>query len=59
MIDKEPVAELDPRFSSNDATVTPWAEARERLQQAEVFWLSSTVLVRCSVTNSSRRKDLR
>lgn len=41
MIEKEPVATLDPRFSSNDATPTPWAEAQERLATAEVYWLST------------------
>jgi len=44
MTDNAPVAELDPRFSTGDASVTPWSEASERLQQAKVFWLSSTVL---------------
>jgi hypothetical protein len=41
MIDKEPVAELEPRFSSDDAAPTPWAEARERLERAEVYWLAT------------------
>ncbi len=41
MTGKEPVAELDPRFSSNDATPTAWAEASERLATAEVYWLST------------------
>jgi nitroimidazol reductase NimA-like FMN-containing flavoprotein (pyridoxamine 5'-phosphate oxidase superfamily) len=41
MTDKGPVAELEPQFSSDDATPTPWAEARERLQKAEVCWLSA------------------
>jgi len=38
---KQPVAELHPQFSSSDAAVTPWAVANERLEQAEVFWLST------------------
>jgi general stress protein 26 len=38
---KEPVAELEPQFSSDDATPTPWAEARERLEKAKVYWLST------------------
>jgi nitroimidazol reductase NimA-like FMN-containing flavoprotein (pyridoxamine 5'-phosphate oxidase superfamily) len=38
---KKPVAQLDPQFSSNDATLTSWAEACDRLEKAEVFWLSS------------------
>ena len=41
MSTREPVAELEPRFSSDDATPTPWAEARERLETAEVYWLST------------------
>ena len=41
MTGKEPVTELDPRFSSPDATPAPWAEALERLEQAEVYWLST------------------
>ncbi len=40
MAGKEPVAELQPQFSSSDATLTPWAETSERLDKAEVFWLS-------------------
>ena len=41
MADREPVAELHQQFSSDGATVTPWAEARQRLEKAEVFWLST------------------
>jgi hypothetical protein len=29
MAEKKPGAELEPRFSSDSATPTPWAEARE------------------------------
>ena len=36
-----PMAELGKQFSSPDATPTPWAEARERLEKAEVYWLST------------------
>jgi uncharacterized pyridoxamine 5'-phosphate oxidase family protein len=35
------VTELDTRYSGDDATPTPWADAREQLEQAEVFWLST------------------
>ncbi len=35
MGDPGPAAELDPRFSSDGATATPWAEAREQLEDAE------------------------
>jgi nitroimidazol reductase NimA-like FMN-containing flavoprotein (pyridoxamine 5'-phosphate oxidase superfamily) len=38
---REPVAELDPRFSSERATPTPWSEAREHLEGAEAYWLST------------------
>jgi nitroimidazol reductase NimA-like FMN-containing flavoprotein (pyridoxamine 5'-phosphate oxidase superfamily) len=38
---KEPVAELHPQFSSPDATPTAWAEARGRLEQAEIYWLTT------------------
>jgi len=37
----EPTAELDARFSSDDATPTPWAEASEHLEKSEVYWLST------------------
>ena len=37
----DPVAELNPQFSSDDATSTPWAEARGHLEKAEVFWLTT------------------
>ena len=35
-----PVTELDARFSSS-ATPTAWAEALQRLKEAEVFWVST------------------
>jgi general stress protein 26 len=41
MIDNEPTAELDPRFSSPDAKAAPWAQARRQLEAAEIFWLST------------------
>ncbi len=41
MIDKEPVAELDARFSSEAASPTSWEEGRERLETAEVYWIST------------------
>jgi nitroimidazol reductase NimA-like FMN-containing flavoprotein (pyridoxamine 5'-phosphate oxidase superfamily) len=37
----DPVAELDPQFSSDNATPTQWAEARDRLEKAEIYWLST------------------
>jgi hypothetical protein len=41
MAGREPVAELDARFSSDGATAAPWARAHEGLRAAEVFWLST------------------
>ncbi len=41
MIDKEPAVELDSQFSSDDATPRAWAEGRERLEGAEVYWIST------------------
>jgi hypothetical protein len=38
---KEPVAELDARFSSGGASPTEWAEARQGLETAEMFWLTT------------------
>lgn len=38
---KEPVTELDRPFSSEDATPTPWARAREHLEKAQIYWLST------------------
>jgi general stress protein 26 len=36
-----PMPELDSRFSSEGATPTDWSEARERLESAEIFWVST------------------
>ncbi len=41
MAGKEPVAEPDARFSDDGATPTGWTQARERLLDAEVYWLST------------------
>jgi nitroimidazol reductase NimA-like FMN-containing flavoprotein (pyridoxamine 5'-phosphate oxidase superfamily) len=41
MAGKNPAAELEPRFSSADATATPWAEAIQRLEGADVSWLAT------------------
>jgi len=38
---EEPVASLEPQFSSPDATARSWAEAREQLKRAEVYWLTT------------------
>ncbi|MEQ4715465.1 pyridoxamine 5'-phosphate oxidase family protein [Nonomuraea sp. B19D2] len=37
----EPTAELDARFSAENATPTPWPEARDQLERAETYWLST------------------
>jgi nitroimidazol reductase NimA-like FMN-containing flavoprotein (pyridoxamine 5'-phosphate oxidase superfamily) len=41
MASKEPVTDLDPRYSSPDAPPTSWAEGRQQLEKAEVYWLST------------------
>ena len=41
MNDREPLAELDPRFSSEDAAPRAWAEVRRHLEGAEVYWIST------------------
>ncbi|GII60633.1 pyridoxamine 5'-phosphate oxidase [Sphaerisporangium krabiense] len=41
MTRQEPVTELDRRYSAEDAAPTPWGEARARLAEAEVYWLST------------------
>lgn len=38
---KDPPAELQPDFSSDGASPTPWAEARQSLEEAEIYWLST------------------
>jgi nitroimidazol reductase NimA-like FMN-containing flavoprotein (pyridoxamine 5'-phosphate oxidase superfamily) len=41
MLEKEPTVELHPQFSSDDATPTPWPEAREHLEKAGIYWLAT------------------
>jgi hypothetical protein len=41
MTDTVPTTDLDPRYSSPGAVPTPWAEGRDRLEQAEIYWLST------------------
>lgn len=38
---REPTTELHAEFSSPDATAMPWSEARDRLELAEIFWIST------------------
>jgi hypothetical protein len=37
----EPVTEINPQFSTEAAAATPWAEALEILEQAQIYWLST------------------
>ena len=37
----EPKTELDTRFSDEGATATEWSAARDLLDRAELFWLST------------------
>ena len=41
MAPQEPATDLDPRFSSEGASATPWSEARHQLEQAKAYWLST------------------
>ena len=41
MPDTDPITELDEHFSSDNAIATSWAEARDRLEKAELYWLST------------------
>jgi hypothetical protein len=36
-----PTPELDPRYSSPGAEATPWAEARDALITAELYWIAT------------------
>ena len=40
-LQREPVAELQPEFSSDDTAPTPWAEGLALLERAEVYWLAT------------------
>jgi general stress protein 26 len=37
----QPETTLDTRFSSENATATPWEDARSQIDSAEVFWLTT------------------
>ncbi|MFD7228961.1 pyridoxamine 5'-phosphate oxidase family protein [Streptomyces sp. NPDC059881] len=41
MATQEPQTDLDPRYSSADATATPWPEAVTQLDDSGIFWLST------------------
>lgn len=36
-----PIVALHPGFSSDDAEARPWSEAERRLEEAELFWIST------------------
>lgn len=36
-----PLTEVDKRYSSENAPPVPWEEARQQLEAAEIFWLST------------------
>jgi nitroimidazol reductase NimA-like FMN-containing flavoprotein (pyridoxamine 5'-phosphate oxidase superfamily) len=38
---KQPVTELDARFSEQSAVATDWEETRRALERAEMFWIST------------------
>jgi nitroimidazol reductase NimA-like FMN-containing flavoprotein (pyridoxamine 5'-phosphate oxidase superfamily) len=40
-VTNEPEAELHPGFSADDATATPWAEARRHIDAADLAWLTT------------------
>jgi general stress protein 26 len=37
----EPATTIDKRFGDPDATATDWESGRERIEEAELFWLST------------------
>ena len=41
MTEKQPITELDPRYSSENAQPTAWEDARKHLEEAEIYWLST------------------
>ncbi len=41
MVEREPVTELSPSFSDDDAIPTAWARARKALEEAELYWVST------------------
>jgi Pyridoxamine 5'-phosphate oxidase len=41
MARSDPVTDLDPEYSSEDAPPTQWADARLQLQEAQTYWIST------------------
>ena len=38
---RQPVTELDARFSDRDAVATDWDQTRRALEDAELFWITT------------------
>jgi general stress protein 26 len=38
---RDPIAQLDSRFSDSAAGATPWTEAADALERAELYWLTT------------------
>jgi Pyridoxamine 5'-phosphate oxidase len=41
MAGKDPTTELEPQFSADGATATPWPEAESQLKAAKAYWIST------------------
>jgi len=41
MHEQEPIADLNPDFSSPGAVATPWSRGRQEVGDAELYWLST------------------
>jgi general stress protein 26 len=41
MTTRTPVAELDQRFSGEGASATDWADGRQQLEEAQIYWLAT------------------
>ncbi len=41
MARNDPTTELEPRFSGDGAVATPWSVARDQLDRAKAYWLST------------------
>jgi nitroimidazol reductase NimA-like FMN-containing flavoprotein (pyridoxamine 5'-phosphate oxidase superfamily) len=41
MAQTEPVVELDARYGEEGVAATAWADARERLERAELYWVTT------------------
>jgi nitroimidazol reductase NimA-like FMN-containing flavoprotein (pyridoxamine 5'-phosphate oxidase superfamily) len=41
MAERELITDVDPDFSSPEATATPWTAARDQLDDAKTYWIST------------------